>query len=132
MDLDGVDVRIIYPTLCNALFISVADTELLSSVYRTYNDWIAEFCTAAPRRLKAIAQLNMDDVQKGISELERCAKMGLIGAVTPVFPPGGGPTTGPSTNHSGPRPRTWESPSACTLAPTASAPAMNLTASSRN
>ena len=89
MDLDGVDVSIIYPTLCNALFISVADTELLSSVYRTYNDWIAEFCTAAPRRLKAIAQLNMDDVQKGVIELERCAKMGLVGAVTPVFPPGG-------------------------------------------
>ena len=89
MDLDGVDVSIIYPTLCNALFITIADTELLSSVYRTYNDWIAEFCTAAPKRLKAIAQLNMDDVQKGIAELERCAKMGLVGAVTPVFPPSG-------------------------------------------
>ena len=88
MDLDGIDVSIIYPTLGNALYIFVADSELLSSIYTTYNDWIGEFCRAAPKRLKAIAQLNMDDVQEGVRELERCAKMGFVGAVTSVYPPG--------------------------------------------
>ena len=86
MDLDGIDVSIVYPTLANALYIFVLDSELLSSLFRTYNDWVGEFCRAAPKRLKGIAQLNMDDVQEGVKELERCAKMGFVGAVTPVYP----------------------------------------------
>jgi predicted TIM-barrel fold metal-dependent hydrolase len=88
MDLDGIDVSIVYPSLANALYIYVPDRELLSSIFRTYNDWVGEFCRAAPKRLKGIAQLNVDDVQEGIKELERCATMGFVGAVIPVYPPG--------------------------------------------
>ena len=43
MDLDGVDVSILYPTLGLQLF-KVPDSELLTAVFRTYNDWLAEFC----------------------------------------------------------------------------------------
>ncbi|MBI2936408.1 MAG: amidohydrolase, partial [Chloroflexi bacterium] len=54
--------------------------------FRVYNDWVAEFCAAAPDRLKGVAMINMDDIQDAVSELERAAKLGLAGAVIPVAP----------------------------------------------
>ena len=86
MDLDGIDVGILYPT--NGLLLyGVPDGDLLTAVFKAYNDWIAEFCKAVPNRLKGIAALNIDDVQVGIEEMERCHKMGLVGAMITVYPP---------------------------------------------
>ena len=86
MDLDGIDVRIVYPTV-GLLLYSVPDWELLSSISRTYNDWVGEFCSAYPNRTKAVAMLNIDDVQTGVKKLERCAKMGFAGALISAYPP---------------------------------------------
>jgi predicted TIM-barrel fold metal-dependent hydrolase len=63
----------------------VVDSKLLSAIFSAYNDFCAEFCTANPKRLKGIAFLNVDDVQDAVRELERCAKMGMIGVAIPVF-----------------------------------------------
>jgi predicted TIM-barrel fold metal-dependent hydrolase len=86
MELDGVDVSIVFPTV-GLLLYSVPDGDLLNSLFRTYNDWVAEFCQGAPDQIKGVAMLNIDDVQTGITELERCAKMGLAGAMITVYPP---------------------------------------------
>ena len=88
MDADGVDVGVVYPTV-GLLLYAVPDGGLLTSVFSIYNDWVAEFCKAFPERLKAIGMLNMDGVQEGVTELERCAKMGLIGAMITAYPPEG-------------------------------------------
>jgi len=64
----------------------VPDSRLLSEICRAYNDWIAEFCKPYPDRLKGIAMLNVDDPNEGAAELERCAKMGLVGSFIPVSP----------------------------------------------
>ena len=86
MDIDGIDVSIVYPTVGLLLYSGVPDSELLTSIFRTYNDWVGEFCNAVPKRLKGIAMLNMDDVKGGVKELERCAKMGFVGAMIAVHP----------------------------------------------
>ena len=86
MDLDGIDIGIVYPTV-GLLLYSVRDGELLTSIFRTYNDWVGEFCGAVPERLKGIAMLNTDDVWVGIREMERCAKLGFVGAMITVYPP---------------------------------------------
>ena len=86
MDIDGIDVSIVYPTVGLGLY-SVPDSQLLDSIFRTYNDWLAEFCSAVPKRLKGIAMLNVDDVREGVKELERCANMGFVGAMITVYPP---------------------------------------------
>ena len=86
MDIDGIDVSVVYPTVGLLLYTCVADSELLSSLFRTYNDWVGEFCSAVPKRLKGIAMLNLDNVQAGVKELERCAKMGFAGAMISVYP----------------------------------------------
>ena len=85
MDIDGIDVGILYPT-AGLLLYGVPDSELLTSIFRNYNDWVAEFCGALPKRLKGIAALNIDDVQVGVMELQRCHKMGLVGAMITVYP----------------------------------------------
>ena len=40
-----------------------------------------------PRRIKGIAMLNVDDLKSSIDELERCAKLGFVGAMVTVYPP---------------------------------------------
>ncbi len=47
----------------------------------------AEFCDAAPTRLKGIAMINVDDVEIGAKELEHCANLGFVGAMVTVYPP---------------------------------------------
>ena len=75
MDEDGVDVSIVYPSVGLRLFGTVPDGELLTAVFRAYNAFAAEFCSANPKRLGAIAMINIDDVQVGVKELERCKKI---------------------------------------------------------
>ena len=85
MDADGVDVDILYPSVGLRLF-RIPNSPLLSAICRAYNEWLAEFCAAHPKRLRGIAMVNVDDVQDGIAELQRAAKAGLAGAMISVYP----------------------------------------------
>ena len=85
MDIDGVDVSILYPTIGLVLY-SVPDSDLLTANCRAYNDWIAEYCSAHPKRLKGIAMLNIDDLESGIKEMESSAKLGFAGAMISIHP----------------------------------------------
>ena len=89
MDADGVYAGVLYPTEGTLLYRRAEDSQLLSACCRAYNDWLADFCRPFPNRLKGNAMLNIDDVGEGVKELERCAKMGLAGALVPVYPPEG-------------------------------------------
>ena len=85
LDVDGVDVSIIYPTAALVLY-NLTDNELLTSLFGTYNDWLADFCKDYPERLKGIGLLNEANVESCVKELKRCAKMGLPGATISVYP----------------------------------------------
>ena len=85
MDVDGIDMSVIYPSLGLMLY-RVVDSELLTAIFKAYNDWMADFCSAAPNRLKGIAMLNIDNVRVGVKELERCANMGFVGAMITDIP----------------------------------------------
>ena len=85
MDIDGVDAGVFYPTLTIFLFPVIEDAVLLMDINRAYNDWVAEFCQASPKRLKPSATLIVDDVPAAVAEMERCAKMGFVGATIPAY-----------------------------------------------
>src|SRR6185369_8164814 len=85
MVLDGVSGEVLYPSQ-GLFYFKVADTALMSAIFRAYNDWLAEFCRTDPARLKGIAMVNLDDVQAGIAELERAARLGLAGAMITEYP----------------------------------------------
>ena len=81
-------MSILYP-YHRALYCSprVPDSEfLIVQSSGSYNDWVAEFCKPFPKRLKGIAMVNIDDIQEGIRELERCANLGFAGAMITVYP----------------------------------------------
>ena len=86
MEIDGIDVSIVYPTT-GLLLHGVPDSEVLTHSFKIYNDWVAEFCGAYPKVLKGIALINVDEVEVAISELQRCAKLGFVGAMITVYPP---------------------------------------------
>ena len=85
MRLDGVAGEVLYPSQ-GLFYFRVADTPLMSAIFRAYNDWLAEFCRRDPARLKGIAMVNLDDVADGIRELERAARLGLAGAMITEYP----------------------------------------------
>ncbi len=117
MELDGVDGGVIYPTVGLLLF-TMSDSELMTAIFRACNDWLAEFCRPFPNKLKGIAMLDIDDLPAGITELERCANLGLAGAMLTCSRARARPAICPSTTGCRPRPRTWICRPASTSAPT--------------
>src|SRR5881296_3813932 len=85
MRLDGVAGEVLYPSQ-GLFYFRVADTPLMSAIFRAYNDWLADFCGADRSCLKGIAMINLDEVQDGIKELERAARLGLAGAMITEYP----------------------------------------------
>jgi predicted TIM-barrel fold metal-dependent hydrolase len=85
MDDDGVRGEVLYATLARH-FSRFQDSAYLSAVYRAYNDFIAEFCAAAPERIKGVGLINLDEVDDGLRELERVGKLGLSAAMVSCYP----------------------------------------------
>jgi len=85
-DIDGVQAEVIYTTLGMPLF-GLDDDELRRACFGVYNDWVAEFRSYSPKRLHPIALLSLDDIPLAVRELERCAKLGLKGAMIWGVPP---------------------------------------------
>jgi predicted TIM-barrel fold metal-dependent hydrolase len=85
MRLDGVAGEVLYPSQ-GLFYFKVPDPALMSAIFRAYNDWLAEFCATDGARLKGIAMVNLDDVQEGVRELERTARMGFAGAMITEYP----------------------------------------------
>ena len=85
MKIDGVSGELLYPSQ-GLFYYKVEDSRLMSAIFRTYNDWLAEFCSTNPDRLKGVAMINLDDVSEGVAELERCARMGMVAAMISEYP----------------------------------------------
>ena len=54
MDRDGVQTHVIFGPIFQ---ISTEDPELRAACYRVFNDWLQEFCSAAPDRLIGVPML---------------------------------------------------------------------------
>lgn len=83
LDREGVRLEILHSTVTSHAY-RIPDAGLVGAIFGAYNDWLAEFCASHPTRLKGLALLNVDDVEATVAELERCAKLGMIGAMIPV------------------------------------------------
>ena len=85
LEMDGVWGACVQPSQ-GLFWYRIPDSELLSAICGAYNNWIADFCKPYPDRIKAIGTINVDDVDEACEELERCAKLGMVGAFIPVYP----------------------------------------------
>jgi predicted TIM-barrel fold metal-dependent hydrolase len=72
MDEEGVDVAVLFPTRgFYAIGKEYADDKLASAVARAYNDWLAEFCARAPKRLYGAALLAVQSIDLAVEEVRR-------------------------------------------------------------
>jgi predicted TIM-barrel fold metal-dependent hydrolase len=91
MDRDGIDAQVLYGDGA----MGARDPELRTVLIRAYNDWLAEFCAAAPDRFIGQAIVPIHDPQQAVREAERTAAMaglrglfvGLDGADFPLTDP---------------------------------------------
>ncbi len=86
MAADGVSAEVLYPTH-GLKCLSLDDHELEAACCRVYNDWLIDYCSAAPDRLIGISMLSMYDIDGAVKELERCRKAGMRGSVIWQVPP---------------------------------------------
>ena len=85
LEEDGLWGGILQPSV-GLVWWRIEDSALCTAIQQAYNDWIADFANTYPKRLKGMACINVDNVIEACEELERCRKMGLTGAMVPVYP----------------------------------------------
>lgn len=87
----GVAAEILNPTRMLGI-LHHTDPEVKRACCEVYNDWLAEFCSHAPKRLVGTAVVPTDDIEWAVIELEKTAKRGLKGgAMISLEPPEGHP-----------------------------------------
>jgi predicted TIM-barrel fold metal-dependent hydrolase len=84
MDLDGVDVAVLFGGLACLGAGAFRDAELGAAMARAYNDWVANYAAHDPARLKPVAALPLQDPLAAGAELRRCvAEYGFVGLAMP-------------------------------------------------
>jgi predicted TIM-barrel fold metal-dependent hydrolase len=82
MDLEGIDVAVLYPPGSGEEW-ALGDADFAEALCRTLNDARAEYVGHAPERLKFVAKLPMIEPERAARELERCVgEHGAVGMVT--------------------------------------------------
>jgi predicted TIM-barrel fold metal-dependent hydrolase len=85
LDLEGVDVAILMPTLMLGLSaMDDVDPAHMTALCRVYNDWAYEFTRGDPRRFKFWAWVPKHDPRLAAEEARRCVEeLGAVGAAMP-------------------------------------------------
>jgi predicted TIM-barrel fold metal-dependent hydrolase len=92
MDVDMVDVHVMYPTflLGGASVLSPHDRDLQLALVRAYNDWISDFAAYDLARLGGVALIPTTGVDDAVAEMERVrARPGIRAALLSRWPNGG-------------------------------------------
>lgn len=97
MDLDGMDASIIF----GGGPLGSKDPEMFLASFEAYNRYLADFCSADPKRLFGIGYLPMHDVPDAIRMLRDAHRLGLRGVNIPAFPFTLGGATGRSDMPAG-------------------------------
>lgn len=87
METDGVMAEVLYPSYAMQLFSTIKDGPVQMACARAYNDWLHEYCSAAPARLKGVAILPAPDLDMALAELRRIARLGYMDVLIDAHPP---------------------------------------------
>ena len=87
MDMEGIDVAVMYPTACLYVpnGIDGIDAQLSAAVCRAYNNWLYDFCQTDPARMKVAAMLSQHDPKEAVREARRAVRD--LGAVAVYMRP---------------------------------------------
>ncbi len=82
MDADGMDAALLF----GGGPLGSLDNELYVASYEAYQNWVLDFCSAAPDRLFPVGYVPMRDVEETIEHVKRLAKKGFRAINLPAFP----------------------------------------------
>ena len=86
-ELDGINAEVLYPSVIFNVY-QIEDLDIVKATFSLYNDWVADYCKEAPDRLFPLASIQLFDLDEAIRELERCKKLGHVGAsIAATAPP---------------------------------------------
>jgi len=83
MDAEGIEAELLYTSFGLTMF-SIPDLDFQFACFQAFNDWLANYAMSAPKRLFGVAMLPTAPLERTVSELERCAKMGMRGAMISI------------------------------------------------
>lgn len=93
MDAAGVQTQILYPNVAGfgtGRFSAMKDGDLMLACIRAYNDYLAEWASAAPTRQVPMMALPFWDIDLSLAEMRRAVDLGHKGIVFTSQPNGWG------------------------------------------
>jgi hypothetical protein len=84
MDLEGIDVAILFGTQIALTVNGLMNKELAAVLCRAVNDWLIDYCSADKKRLLAVGLIPCQDPAGAVKELEYLAKAGAVTAMLPT------------------------------------------------
>ena len=81
MDAEGVDIAVCFTGIgLYATWGDDLDPDLSAAMCRAYNNWLYDFMSHNPERLKGVCLLPLQDIELAAEELRRCAtELGMVG-----------------------------------------------------
>ena len=72
MDVEGIDQAVLYPSRGMVVAgVDYEDDALAGAIARAYNDWLADFCSTDPVRMKGVAMILVMDIEEAVRETRR-------------------------------------------------------------
>ncbi len=84
---EGIAAEILFPTLALRL-CQHSDGDYKRACFEAYNQWLQEYCSAAPGRLFGIGLTAVTSVDEAIQDVQQAKERGFVGILLPGFPQG--------------------------------------------
>lgn len=83
MDEEGIDVAVIFGTSLALTVNGLQDKGLAGAICHAVNEWLVDYCSAEPKRLKGVGLIPCQDPPAATKELEYLAQHGVVSAMLP-------------------------------------------------
>jgi predicted TIM-barrel fold metal-dependent hydrolase len=84
--VDGIVGEVMYPSI-NLFTFALPDRDVVAAIMQRHNDWVVDYCSAAPERLVGIGCLPLPDVDAALAEMRRTGPKGVRGFAIPAHIP---------------------------------------------
>jgi len=84
MDLEGIDVAVLFGTQIALTVNGLMNGELAAALCHAVNEWLREYCSTDPKRLRTVGLIPCQAPEAAVKELEYLAKVGATSAMLPT------------------------------------------------
>ncbi len=84
MDAEGIDVAVLFGTQIALTVNGLMSGELSAALCHAVNEWLLEYCSADPRRLRAVGLIPCQAPEAAVKGLEWVARQGAVSAMLPT------------------------------------------------